>query len=431
MMRGDRPQSSSRPREIDATQHLRVAQTQGRSHPQGRDRVLGRARAGRERRDRSAAVSVPRRRPRGHRVLPRLLEPAGLPPGHAPAARPTSTTGSSTDKESAGLRNTRGILIGTARANPGKGIEPPRRPRRRGEDRAPAQRLRRARRSRDRRAHLDRRRRHAEDGELPLRVPEAPAARAPSGSRSSTCPRRSTTTTAASTSRSASSPRSTSWRKELQNLRADAMATSGYFIVETHGPQGRLAVLRRRDRRRGEPRARASRTWSTSSPSRTSADPETGALRTRAALRSTLVDRIVDLILTREKRGKQLRHGRPRRGPRRAASRTSYIADVAARRARPHLARPRSTSASWSRASSRKRYEERTGTEKKLTGVQLGYESRCAPPHAFDVMLGSQLGIGAYRALVEENLDGAHGERRRASSTCATCRSTSSSTRRR
>ncbi|MEP6859100.1 MAG: 6-phosphofructokinase, partial [Deltaproteobacteria bacterium] len=29
-----------------------------------------------------------------------------------------------------------------------------------------------------------------------------------------------------------------------------------------------------------------------------------------------------------------------------------------------------------------------------------------APPHAFDVMLGSQLGIGAYRALVEENLDG-------------------------
>jgi len=28
-------------------------------------------------------------------------------------------------------------------------------------------------------------------------------------------------------------------------------------------------------------------------------------------------------------------------------------------------------------------------------------------PHAFDVMLGSQLGIGAYRALVEENHDGA------------------------
>jgi len=53
-----------------------------------------------------------------------------------------------------------------------------------------------------------------------------------------------------------------------------------------------------------------------------------------------------------------------------------------------------------------KRYEQRTGRKKKCTGLQLGYESRCSPPHAFDVMLGSQLGIGAYRALVEEGLDG-------------------------
>ncbi|MEN0065531.1 MAG: hypothetical protein AAGA48_25530 [Myxococcota bacterium] len=40
-----------------------------------------------------------------------------------------------------------------------------------------------------------------------------------------------------------------------------------------------------------------------------------------------------------------------------------------------------------------------------MTGVQLGYEARCAPPHAFDVVLGCQLGQGAYRALVEEGLD--------------------------
>ena len=53
-----------------------------------------------------------------------------------------------------------------------------------------------------------------------------------------------------------------------------------------------------------------------------------------------------------------------------------------------------------------KRYEQRTGRKKKCTGLQLGYESRCSPPHAFDVMLGSQLGIGANRALVEEGLDG-------------------------
>ena len=38
--------------------------------------------------------------------------------------------------------------------------------------------------------------------------------------------------------------------------------------------------------------------------------------------------------------------------------------------------------------------------------MQLGYESRCAPAHAFDIILGSQLGVGAFRGLVEEQLDG-------------------------
>lgn len=52
------------------------------------------------------------------------------------------------------------------------------------------------------------------------------------------------------------------------------------------------------------------------------------------------------------------------------------------------------------------RYQQRTGRTRKINGLQLGYEARCAPPHAFDVMLGSQLGVGAYRALVEEKLNG-------------------------
>jgi 6-phosphofructokinase len=51
-------------------------------------------------------------------------------------------------------------------------------------------------------------------------------------------------------------------------------------------------------------------------------------------------------------------------------------------------------------------YQQQTGKRRKVTGLQLGYESRCAKPQAFDVMLGSQLGVGAYRALVEEGLDG-------------------------
>ncbi len=51
-------------------------------------------------------------------------------------------------------------------------------------------------------------------------------------------------------------------------------------------------------------------------------------------------------------------------------------------------------------------YTQQTGKKFKITGLQLGYESRCARPQAFDVMLGSQLGVGAYRALVEKRLDG-------------------------
>ncbi len=51
-------------------------------------------------------------------------------------------------------------------------------------------------------------------------------------------------------------------------------------------------------------------------------------------------------------------------------------------------------------------YTKQTSRSRRITGIQLGYEARCAQPHAFDVMLGSQLGVGAYRALVEENLNG-------------------------
>ena len=51
-------------------------------------------------------------------------------------------------------------------------------------------------------------------------------------------------------------------------------------------------------------------------------------------------------------------------------------------------------------------YKKQTGKDRKITPLQLGYEARCAQPHAFDVMLGSALGVGAYRALVEDGKDG-------------------------
>ena len=51
-------------------------------------------------------------------------------------------------------------------------------------------------------------------------------------------------------------------------------------------------------------------------------------------------------------------------------------------------------------------YKRRTGKERKIVGLQSGYEVRCHKPTAFDVILGSQLGVGAYRALAECDLSG-------------------------
>ena len=51
-------------------------------------------------------------------------------------------------------------------------------------------------------------------------------------------------------------------------------------------------------------------------------------------------------------------------------------------------------------------YNDKTGRVRLIKGLQLGYEARCAQPHAFDAMLGSQLGVGAFRALAEQKLNG-------------------------
>ncbi len=179
--------------------------------------------------------------------------------------------------------------------------------------------------------------------------------------------------------------------KELQNLRADAIATSSYFVVETMGRKAGwlsygVAIA-------GEANLVLA------------VEDVAGSLSKDGHLSmDALVDRVVDLIVAREKRGKH--YG------------TVVIAEGLAELLPPeqtsdlprdehgHLTLGRIDLGKYVAQLATKRYEQRTGRKKKVTGLQLGYESRCAPPHAFDVMLGSQLGIGAYRALVEENLDG-------------------------
>jgi ATP-dependent phosphofructokinase / diphosphate-dependent phosphofructokinase len=190
--------------------------------------------------------------------------------------------------------------------------------------------------------------------------------------------------------------------KELQNLRADAIATSSYFIVETMGRKaGWLSygvgiageanlVLAVEDVEGG---------LAVAEPAGDGARPGEPRLSLDA-----LADRIVELIRFREKRGKHygtvvLAEGLAEMLP------ADKIRDLP-RDEHGHLSLGRIDLGKLVAQLVGKRYEAQTGRKKKLTGLQLGYESRCAPPHAFDVMLGSQLGIGAYRALVEENLDG-------------------------
>jgi ATP-dependent phosphofructokinase / diphosphate-dependent phosphofructokinase len=212
--------------------------------------------------------------------------------------------------------------------------------------------------------------------------------------------------------------------KELQNLRADAIATSSYFIVETMGRkagwlsygvaiageanlvlavediEGALAIEEPAEAGAAG-QAAAGQAAAGQAAAGQAAATKKGELKLSL---DALTDRIVDLIMTRERRGKHygtvvLAEGLAEMLP------VSQIRDLP-RDDHGHLSLGRIDLGKAVAQLVMKRYEQRTGRKKKATGLQLGYESRCAPPHAFDVMLGSQLGIGAYRALVEEGLDG-------------------------
>ncbi len=182
----------------------------------------------------------------------------------------------------------------------------------------------------------------------------------------------------------------------VQNLRADAMATSSWFIVETMGRKAGwlsygvaiageahlvLALEDVDERLLGEGENSAH------------LDVE------------KLADRIVDVMLAREQRHRKyygvvvLAEGLSELLP------PDLLREVP-RDAHGHISLGNIDLGKLMAQVVAERYQARTGQKKKVNGIQLGYESRCAAPHAFDVMLGSQLGIGAYRALVEEGHDG-------------------------
>ena len=183
--------------------------------------------------------------------------------------------------------------------------------------------------------------------------------------------------------------------KELQNLRADAVATSGWFIVETMGRKaGWLSY--------GV--AIAGEANLVLAPEDINDSLCEGEGNSRCLSLEKLTDRIVELILNQERQGKPfgtvvLAEGLAEMLP--AGQLASLPRDE-----HGHISLGQMDLGKFVAGLVKKRYETQTGRGKKVIGIQLGYESRCSPPHAFDVMLGSQLGIGAYRALVEEGLAG-------------------------
>jgi 6-phosphofructokinase 1 len=192
---------------------------------------------------------------------------------------------------------------------------------------------------------------------------------------------------------------------ELLNLRADAMATSSYYVVETMGRRAGWLAYGVAIAGEAHLVVGVEDVLGELAVEETCRDPETGEARTERKLSvDRLVERIVDLIVTREGRGKLygtivLAEGLAEMLP------DAYLQNVA-RDEHGHVSLGRVDIGRIVAHRAAERYRQRTGRTKKLTGVQLGYESRCAPPHAFDVVLGCQLGLGAYRALVEEGLDG-------------------------
>jgi len=183
--------------------------------------------------------------------------------------------------------------------------------------------------------------------------------------------------------------------KEALNMRADAQATSSWFIIETMGrkagwlPYG-VAIA-------GE----ADLVLATEDLDETLMLASEG----KALSMDALADRIVDLIVTREDRDRQsfgtvvLAEGLAELLP------VEFLEGIH-RDDHGHISLSKLNLAETVAQIVMQRYAERTGRNKKLRSVQLGYESRCSAPHAFDVMLGCQLGVGAYQALIQNELNG-------------------------
>jgi ATP-dependent phosphofructokinase / diphosphate-dependent phosphofructokinase len=192
---------------------------------------------------------------------------------------------------------------------------------------------------------------------------------------------------------------------EIRNLIADAEANRSYFLVETMGRSagwlaygsaisGEASLVISVEDIDGPYVAEES-----------TADSATGQVQVRKVMNmEKVVKRIVLTMTAREREGKEygvivMAEGLAELLP------EKYLQGVA-RDEHGHINVAAVNMHDLVAKLVSKEYTRQTGNKRRITALQCGYEARCAKPHAFDVMLGCQLGVGAYRALVEEGLNG-------------------------
>jgi 6-phosphofructokinase 1 len=192
---------------------------------------------------------------------------------------------------------------------------------------------------------------------------------------------------------------------EVRNMLADAEANRSYFLCESMGRSagwlaygvaiaGEASLVVSVEDIVGKYRSVEE-----------TIDPSTGQKRTREVMKlEEVIPRIVATITAREREGKEygvivIAEGLAEFLP------SSYLEGVG-RDEHGHINISAVNLHDIFAELISKEYARQKGKKRKITPVQIGYEARCAKPHAFDVMLGSQLGVGAYRALVEKRLNG-------------------------
>ncbi len=192
---------------------------------------------------------------------------------------------------------------------------------------------------------------------------------------------------------------------EIRNLLADAEANRAYYLTETMGRSAGWLAYGSAIAGEASLVISVEDVHDRYGDVEETIDPQNGQKSSRTIMNiEGVIDRIVRTMLAREKEGKDfgvivMAEGLAEYLP------GQYLKGIP-RDEHGHISIPQVNLCRMFSKLIAEKYKAQTGRSRKVTGLQLGYEARCAAPNAFDVMLGSQLGVGAYRALVEKHLDG-------------------------